>query len=256
MDDKPRNPASNEFRPMPQPQPLPFPVPQGIAEILQIVHALGSYACYLTEVLKFPVAWAGFSTVAQFFGTIDHHAIRARVVRGLMRLSALEGMLLQRAQMDRELVQILPRDSRPRAVTAAPLDTTQSDTTKPKSARVPEPPLTMASLPSQNEINAWVYIRPIGETIAAICLDLGVSPSLCAGPFWNRVFEAIQNYRGNLIAVVTEFHHRADQFESEEWKRRHLPWPEQTREGIRKVLGFFIGEDPFQPAPAAPAGPS
>ena len=31
-----------------------------------------------------------------------------------------------------------------------------------------------------------------------------------------------------------------------------LDWPEQTRDGIRRILGFFIGEDPVSPFPPSP----
>ncbi len=35
---------------------------------------------------------------------------------------------------------------------------------------------------------------------------------------------------------------RERRFEKEEWKHPGLELPEETRDGIRRVLGFFIGE--------------
>ena len=106
------------------------------------------------------------------------------------------------------------------------------------------------------QLDAEVLRRPIGQSIVAICRDFGISPSLCEGAFWNRVFMAIHCYRGNLSNVVLEMQRREKQFDKDYWKHPDLPLPEQTREGIRRVLGFRIGEppvDPFRPVPAPDA---
>jgi hypothetical protein len=67
------------------------------------------------------------------------------------------------------------------------------------------------------------------------------------------LFEAIQDFRGSLPVVINEFRRREKQFDAEEWKRKHLSYPERSREGVRQALGFFIGQDPFQPATAGPS---
>ena len=126
----------------------------------------------------------------------------------------------------------------------------------PVRGSVPEEPLTLETLPSMAQLDAEALRRPIGQSIVAICRDFGISPSLCEGAFWNRVFMAIHSYRGNLSNVVLEMQRREKQFDKDYWKHPDLPLPEQTREGIRRVLGFRIGEppvDPFRPAPDAPA---
>ena len=67
---------------------------------------------------------------------------------------------------------------------------------------------------------------------------------------------AIHPYRGNLSNVVLEMQRREKRFDKDHWKHPDLPLPEQTREGIRRVLGFRIGEppvDPFRPVPAPDA---
>ena len=109
------------------------------------------------------------------------------------------------------------------------------------------------------QLDAEVLRRPVGQSIVAICRDFGISPSLCEGSFWNRVFMAIRLYRGNLSNVVLEMQRREKQFDKDHWKHPDLPLPEQSREGIRRVLGFRIGEtpvDPFRPAPAPDAAAS
>jgi hypothetical protein len=126
-----------------------------------------------------------------------------------------------------------------------------------------EEPLSFDTLPSMAQLEAEVRRRPIGQSIVEICRDLGVSPSLCDGSFWHRVFMAIHCYRGSLGNVVLEMRRRETRFDKEHWKYPKLALPEQTREGIRRVLGFAIGErpvDPFRPAlapdaPATIAGP-
>jgi hypothetical protein len=229
-------------------------MPAAIAEIFSLVQALTAYGCYLAEILHHPTLWRGFTTVAQFFGTTDNRAIAARVLRGVMRLDALHDMLLRRAQQGRDLVVLPPRASRHRAVPAA--IPAPQEAPKPKFARPAEPPLTLSTLPSQEEIDAEVNSRSIGRTIADICLDLGVSPTLCEGPFWQLLFDAMQNYRGNLASMVTELRRRKQRFESLDCAGQNLPWPERTREGAQAVLGFFIGTTSFPPMPAATAGPS
>ena len=96
-------------------------------------------------------------------------------------------------------------------------------------------------------IEAEVSRSPIGRTLAAICRDLGVSPSLCDSAFWNRLFDAMRLYRGSLASVVLEMVNREQRFEKEEWKHPGLELPEVTRDAIRRVLGFRIGEPPVDP---------
>lgn len=108
------------------------------------------------------------------------------------------------------------------------------------------------------QIEAEVRRRPVGRTIVDICRDLGVSPGLCEGTFWNRVFTAIHCFRGSISNVVLEMRRREQVFDKNVQDRSPgLDWPEETREGIRRVLGFLIGEplvDPFSaaPSPGAP----
>ena len=92
-------------------------------------------------------------------------------------------------------------------------------------------------------IEAEVRRSPVGRTIAAICRDLGISPSLCDGTFWNRLFDAIRLYRGSLGSLVLEVKRREQRFEKEEWKHPGLELPEETRDGIRRVLGFLHRRD-------------
>ena len=102
----------------------------------------------------------------------------------------------------------------------------------------------MATLPRRAVIDAEVWRWSVGRTIAAICRDFGVSASLCEATFWNSLEDSILWYRGNLPRLVLDLTKREQKFEKEEWKHPGLELAEETRAGIRRVLGFFIGETP------------
>jgi hypothetical protein len=244
MDSAPRT-VGPDTQPDPNQDRPGNPTPARIMGMILLVHALNAYGRYLAELISQPTLWRGFTTVARFFGTPDVLDIIPRIQRGIMRAAALEAMLRRRAESGADLVVAAASISSTRK---APLPAPRPE--HPPEPKTPRPLLTLGNLPTAQEIEAEVRRRPIGRTIAAICLDLAISPSLCTGPFWNALFEAIQDYRGSLTVVITEFGRREDHFDTEDWQSGDLPWPERTREGVREVLGFLIGEDPFQPAPA------
>ena len=97
------------------------------------------------------------------------------------------------------------------------------------------------------ELEAEARRRSVGRVIADICRDLGVAPGLCAGGFWNDFFHALISYSGNLAGFCGEMRRREVVFEKELDKRPALGWPEQGREAVRRVLGFFIGEELVDP---------
>jgi hypothetical protein len=260
------------------------PTPERIAEILQIVRILTRYGLHLVGTIEHRAVWRGFGTIAQFFGTAALSVIIAHIHRGIMRAVALERVLLQRAKRGRDLVilarrvhsaRAAPPPAAPQPVPDAPpnaappppdldplRDSSPQEETEflaalPPTLSGPEQPLTLATLPSMAQLEAEVRRRPIGQTIVAICRDLGISPSLCTGSFWNQLFTAIQSYRGNLGHVVLEMRRREKRFDTEQWRHPKLALPEQTREGIRRVLGFFVGETPVDPfrAVAPPGAP-
>jgi hypothetical protein len=245
------------------------PVPEGIAAVLAILAVLTGYGRHLAETLEHRAVWSGFATIAQFFGTAALPVILAHIKRGLMRAVALERMLRRRAARGRDLV-VLARRSRARriaeptapqaapatadAAVAPPAETPPAQQPAAQAARrtAPEEPLTLDTLPSMEEIEAEVRRSPIGQTIVKICCDLGIAPTLCDGGFWNQVFMAIRCYRGNVGNLVLEMRRREKRLDKEHWKYPGLPLPEETRAGVRRVLGFFIGETPIDPSGPTP----
>ena len=246
------------------------PVPDRIAPILQIALILAEYGRHLAATIERRALWRGFATIAQFFGTAAPAVILPYIHRGIMRAMALERMLLECAKRGRDLVVPAPRVRASRAAqpAAAPPQETAAAPQPPCAPSTPQPkpplgrptkleePLTFENMPSMADIEKEVRRRPIGRTIADICRDLGVSPGLCLGPFWTMLLSAIQFYRGSVYNLIRDMREREKQLDRESWKHPNLGWPEQTREGIQRVLGFLIGEppvDPFRPVSAAGA---
>ncbi len=226
------------------------PIPQNIARMLILVRVLIGYGRHLAETLEHRAAARGFSSVAQFFGTARVTTIHARLARGLLRAMALERVLLARAARGRDLVFHKSRQPKARAHPTAPAATPQA----PRRPRVPpaDPDETPAldALPTLEQLEAEIRRRPIGQAVAAICQDLAISPSLCEGQFWFALSCAIMWYRGNLPRLMKTFRRREVHFcDTEADRNPALGWPEPTREGIRRRLGFFIGEPPVTPFP-------
>jgi hypothetical protein len=247
------------------------PAPERITEILAVLSVLTTYGRHLAQTLQQRAVGRGFVSIARYFGTVAFDTILAHLHRGLMRAIALERMLLRRAARGRDL-RILARrapsrreppatDTPVTGQTAGPAlpealtpdaEATAQAAASEAEARVARrmaanEPLTLDTLPSMEEMDAEVLRNPVGRSIAAICRDFGVSPSLCDGMFWNRLFDAIRLYRGNLAGFVLEVKRCEQQFDKEEWKYPGRELPEETSDGIRRILGFFIGEPPVDP---------
>jgi len=243
------------------------PVPR-IAEILAVVSILANYGRHLAQTLEQRAVGRGFATIARFFGTVALDTILAHLHRGLMRTIALQRMLTARAGRGRDLQILAPRASREppaknpeteaEAGSAAPEELTPEWMAAAQAADLragerlvrriaANEPLTLDNLPRMAVIEAEVLRSSIGRTIAAICRDFGLSASLCDGTFWNRLYESIHLYRGNLGGLVLDLKRREQRFNKEEWKHPGLELAEETRAGVRRVLGFFVGEEPADP---------
>ena len=236
-------------------------MPEGIADVLIIVRILLGYGFHLAKTLEHRAVARGFATVAQFFGTARVAAIRWRLARGLLRAMALERVLLARAARGRDLVRLQPRQYAPRPAPAVPANAmAEPERPMPAPVRRPDPDEAFDpdTLPTIEQLQAEIRRRPIGRALADICSDLGVSPSLCDGNLWFAITCALMWYRGNLPRLMKEFRRREVHFCNTEADRNPaLGWPEPTRDGIRRVLGFFIGEAPVVPFPlAAPPAPA
>ena len=94
--------------------------------------------------------------------------------------------------------------------------------------------------------------RPIGRTIASICMDLAVIPGFCTGDFWNQVFDTLQGFGGSLTVMHKVREHRAKSFQKERDKHPESwgwDWTDLARETVRQVIGCLIGEAPMVDPP-------
>jgi hypothetical protein len=117
-----------------------------------------------------------------------------------------------------------------------------------RAAAQPRTPLEAADPATIEDYMAEARRKPVGWMMAAICRDLGISPGLCESRFWTAVMCAMMDYRGNVGSFMLELRRNERTFERELDRRPSLGWPEQAREAVRAILGFFIGETPELPA--------
>ncbi len=231
------------------------PIPEGIAAVLILVRILLAYGQHLSATLEHRATARSFSAIAQFFGTARVPVILSRLSRGILRATALERVLLARAARGRDLVISQPRRSAP------PQKAEDQQPPRPARRRAPE---QLPDSPTLEQLQAHIRRRPIGHTIADICRDLGISPTLCEGTLWTALYEAITWYRGSFHRYYRDIRKRQVAY-ADEWDRDRthaFDWPDQTRDGVRRALGFFIGEPgvspvppTLQPALADPTGP-
>ena len=257
------------------PPPPPAPpsgtrIPHRVATLLHAARILLGYGRHLADTIRDRAAAPGFTTIASCFGTTRLPVILASLTRGILRATALERLLLERAASGRDIADAASR-LRPATRRSVPADApaphppVRTDATRPARCSIWDAP--ELAIPTLEEIEAQVRRRPLGRTIVDICLDLAVVPGFCTGPFWNQLFELMQCNGGSVGTLMRERCRREETFLKEQDRHPggNRDAPDWKREAIRRVLGFFIGEtttDPFDrspplciPAMAAATGP-
>jgi hypothetical protein len=251
--------------PDPAPDRPRTPTPVRIAALLHVVRILLAYGRHLADTLAARAATPSLMPIAAGFGTTNLSLILAHLHRGILRAAALEHVLLARAALGRDLA---PPGSRARPNHRHPTPAPPDQPAAPPAARTPPSrpawrfpcnPAIDFHTPTLQQLEAQVRRRPLGRTVADICLDLAVVPGLCTGTFWNALFDIMQGYGGSVAHLMRErfrreqaFHQQQDRSPTPGWDlsnlRRHL---------VRHLLGFFIGEPPMlpfhPPPPGAPA---
>jgi hypothetical protein len=271
-------------------------MPARIAALLHTVRIMLGFGRHLAETVTQRSASPDFNPIAACYGTSRLYAILAHLQRGLLRATALQNVLLERAARGRDLRFTAPR--KPATATAAPVDATAEQPAEQPAGQCDDPPAGQRAdppagqpaeapierkarpsrpigwndpelfMPTLAEFEAQVRRRPLGRTLVDICLDLAVVPGFCAGPFWNTLFDSIRLLGGSIPSLMQEKVRREQAFCEEQDKKpgSNWDWQEMTRDAIRRVLGFFIGEavndafdplpQPYAPAAAAAPGPS
>jgi len=262
----PAVPASPSSPPTPPRHDSAPSLPNNIAFLLHAARTLLTYGRHLLETVRHRATAPNFNTIAAAFGTANLTTILAHLNRGLLRAAALERFLLARAAAGRDIDIVEPRPTpdapqpppAAAATAATPqllpplLPATRTASSRPSLATVRNDPELFT--PSEQDIEHQVRHRPIGRTIFDICLDLAVVPGFCTGEFWNELFEIMQAFGGSVAELMLErcrreraFAKQQDRIPGSNWD-----WLGMKRDGIRQVLGFFIGEPPVNPLATGP----
>jgi hypothetical protein len=237
-------------------------MPERIAVLLHAVRILLGYGRHLAETIERRAAAPGFNAVAACFGTATLSVIIAHLQRGILRAVALEQVLLERAASGRDIEVVQAGTRAAKAPAAAAEPPTQQPAAAPAERKPASRPAHRPGwdedgfhIPTLEELVAQARRRPLGRTFVDICLDLAVMPALCSSPFWNELFDIMHCFGGNVVALMQEKSHREEAFAEEQDKRPGCDWSwlDLPREAVRKVLGFFIGEDPVDPFARSPA---
>lgn len=231
----------------------PRPIPGRIGAVLTVLATLIAHARHFAATATTRVSAPEFATAAAVFGTDHLPTILHRMQRGLLRALALQQYLLARAARGRNLrfawppcVALQPHHRPPARPAPGP---------RPASLhpRRPDPALldpadpAVSRLPTPQELAAQVRRRPVGRTIAYICMDLGIAPGLCEGAFWNQVEKTLRRYGGSLMRLYQVRARREETFQREHDRRKdawHIDWRDLRPSAVRLALGCLIGETP------------
>ena len=104
-------------------------------------------------------------------------------------------------------------------------------------------------MPTAQDLDRQVRRRPVGRTIYDICSDLAVVPGFCHSAFWNQLHEMMHFLGGSITRLMQEKTARREAFIKQQDRiiGSNWDWVNLSRDAIRQVLGFFIGEPPVNP---------
>ncbi|MEI7711926.1 MAG: hypothetical protein WCI94_10865 [Rhodospirillales bacterium] len=223
-------------------------MPTCIAAILGVVRMLLGYAKHLDLVLPERVEHPHFACIAYGFGTHDLRRILGHVHRGILRAMMLERYLLARAAQGRDIEPTQPPGpAEPEDIAALDMKLrapARPHNKTPRASRVdPDDPMRF-SMPTLKELEAQVRSRPIGRTIAEICMDLGIAANMCDGAMWTELYAAMVHFGGNFAEFFGVQERRRKAFKKER-ERRSGTWDrDDLKDAIRQLLGHLLGESP------------
>ena len=231
----------------------PRPIPGRIGAVLHVLAVLIAHARHFAATATTRAAAPEFATAAAVFGTSDLPTILQRMQRGMLRALALRDYLFARAARGRNLRFAWPPRVERLPHHCPPAEPVRRPRSAPLHPRRPDPALldpgdpNASRLPSPEELAAEVRRRPVGRTIAYICMDLGIAPGLCDGDFWNRVEKTLRRYGGSLRRLYQVRARREETFQRERDRRSdtwHIDWRDMRPPTVRRALGCLIGETP------------
>ncbi len=226
----------------------------GIAFLLALVRKLLAYGQHLDTILPAQTASPRFPTFAKGFGTLDVKLIIARIQRGILTAMMLEKFLLAREARKRDIVAKRPEGpAEPEDVEKHEIELRQPRIPRDKAlgrtaADIDHP--NNFYIPSLKEIEAHVRRTPVGQLIAEISLDLGITVHCCDGAAWQEIWWAMKYFGANMVRYGAIVDNRLDTFTREQEHGRNTrdtDGRDRPREAIRELVGCLVGE----PSPSA-----
>lgn len=162
------------------------------------------------------------------FGTRDIALIIARITRGLMRASALEQRVTNNAaHIDRI------RRAAPHRTARAPAQPTRRPAAQRRPSATETARALLARMPTEEEIAAEIRRRPIGEVIAEICSDLGITSR---HPLWREIREAVSEHGGRFLGLFNDLKERTILLDGMTPEERLLPIGPPDWKAIRATI--------------------
>ncbi len=236
-------------------------MPHNIEVLLHAVGILLTYGRHLIDTVRLRAATPNFNAIAACFGTSNLATILAHLNRGLLRAlrpsNASFSPAPPPAATSPSSSAASARRKRKRNPPRPP--PSPSRRTPPAHARFPpaQPAGTTqnSSMPTFQDLERQARRSPVGRTMLKICLDLAVVPGFCHSAFWNELFELITYFGSGVHKLMREKSRRREAFARQQDRKPHANWDwiNASRDALRQVLGFFIGEPPVNPLDLAAA---
>ena len=255
--------APDETQPDPAQGRPATTLPNNIEVLLHVARYLLGYGRHLIDTIRQRAAAPNFDAIAACFGTSNLSTILAHLNRGILRCIALERVLLARAATGQDIPYIERRTRTPETEpapagteapqpAAAPLPTRRHTLGASRPAGRDDPELFM---PTAEDLERQIRRQPIGRVFLDISLDLAVVPGFCHGAFWNALFEIMTYFGSGVHKLMQQKTRRQEAFDKEQDRIRgaNWDWVNMSRDKLRQVLGFFIGEPPVNPLDPAAA---
>jgi hypothetical protein len=266
---EPAAPASSVAAPPDPAQDHPATtLPNNIEVLLHVARTLLAYGRHLIDTIHQRAAAPHFGVIAACFGTANLSTILAHLNRGILRCIALERVLLARAATGEDIPYIerrthtqetepAPAGAEVQQPAAASLPTRRHTPRASRPAGWGDPEFFM---PTAEDLERQIRRQPIGRVFLDISLDLAVVPGFCHGAFWNALFEIMTYFGSGVHKLMQQKIRRQEAFAKEQDRIRGASWDwvNMSRDRLRQVLGFFIGEppvNPLDPAAAIATGP-
>ena len=252
--------------PDPPKDPPATTLPENIEGLLLFARYLLGYGRHLVDTIRQRAAAPNFNAIAACFGTSNVTTILAHLNRGILRCIALERVLLARAATGRDIpfierhtwTTLLPEpdpapDAPPEPPAAQPLPAARRHALRAsRPAGWDDPEFFM---PTLEDLERQIRRQPIGRVFLAISLDLAVVPGLCHSEFWSALFDIMTHFGSGVNKLMQQKARRREAFAREQDRSfdNDWDWVNMSREKLRQVLGFFIGEPPVNPLDPAAA---